>query len=351
MNKLSIIISIYNCEKYLEKCINSILFQTFKDFELILVDDGSTDNSRKICDLFADKDKRIKVLHKKNQGVSIARNEGINIASGEYITFVDADDWIELEAYENLIDEIEKSNADLIIYNFNKCINEKNIKNLFLENDVVLKNKEDIHLLQAKLLATNMKNIEIFNKKVIGLGFPWNKIYKREIIKKYNLKFEIKNKGTIFEDVLFNYKYLEYVKVVKITNKSLYNYRIISNSASRKYTDNIFEINNILFKELLKYENLHTHDKYYYNSLYIRIINNFFFATKVYLCNKDNKDLYFKRFKKLKNYLKSDIYNKAFNKVDSKYCNLKIKLFKILIKFRLYFLIYNCIYMMNYVKK
>lgn len=112
--KISVIVPIYNVEKYIEKCINSIINQTYKDLEIILVDDGSTDSSGKICDEYAKKDKRIKVIHKKNGGVSSSRNIALTIANGDYITWIDSDDWIEKDTYSKLADIILKNKADII---------------------------------------------------------------------------------------------------------------------------------------------------------------------------------------------------------------------------------------------
>ena len=112
--KLSIIIPIYNVERYLEETINSVLKQTFTDFELILVDDGSTDNSGKICDKYAQKDSRVKVIHKPNGGVSSARNAGVDNATGEFIGFVDSDDIISEVMYEGMINIAEKYGADIV---------------------------------------------------------------------------------------------------------------------------------------------------------------------------------------------------------------------------------------------
>lgn len=118
MPKISIIIPIYNVENYLEKCIQSVLNQTYKDFELLLIDDGSTDNSVKICDDYAQKDNRIRVIHKTNGGVSTARNEGIRNARGEYLGFIDSDDYIEPNMYETLINNIEEYGCDISICGF-----------------------------------------------------------------------------------------------------------------------------------------------------------------------------------------------------------------------------------------
>lgn len=114
MDKISVIVPVYNVEDYLEECINSILGQTYKNLEIILVDDGSTDNSSKICDIYEKKDKRIKVIHKENGGLSSARNEGLKYRTGEYISFVDSDDFIDKTMYEKLYSAIKKYDADVV---------------------------------------------------------------------------------------------------------------------------------------------------------------------------------------------------------------------------------------------
>ena len=115
MPEISVIVPVYNCEKYIGKCIESILNQTFKDLELILIDDGSADESGKICDEYKIQDKRVKVIHEKNSGVSIARNVGINVAKGKYIGFVDSDDYLAPDMYESLYENLMKSHADVAI--------------------------------------------------------------------------------------------------------------------------------------------------------------------------------------------------------------------------------------------
>ena len=125
MPKISIIVPVYNVEKYLRKCVDSILNQTFKDFELILVDDGSIDTSGKICDEYNLKDNRIKVIHKENGGLSSARNAGLDIAQGEYIGFVDSDDWIELDMYEELYKICKENDTDVGIVGINCGMKQK----------------------------------------------------------------------------------------------------------------------------------------------------------------------------------------------------------------------------------
>lgn len=179
MPTFSIIVPVYKTEKYLKKCISSILKQTYRDFELILVDDGSPDQCPCICDEYREKDSRIKVLHKKNGGVSSARNLGLSMAIGTYIWFVDSDDYIEPYSLQKLYEIQQEFESDLCIFN-------------------------------AKLEETNIvENINEFFEKyyfTYKLGFePWNKIYRREVIQMYNLKFDVQE--TIGEDLLFNIQY------------------------------------------------------------------------------------------------------------------------------------------------
>ena len=125
--KVSIIVPIYNVERYLEACIESILSQTYENFELILVDDGSPDQCGIMCDKYAVQDSRIKVIHKENQGLGMARNTGLDYATGEFVCFVDSDDWIEPNAVECWIEAQKKYNADIVMCNYQKRNNERSL--------------------------------------------------------------------------------------------------------------------------------------------------------------------------------------------------------------------------------
>ena len=185
MPLFSIIVPVYKTEKYLDKCILSILKQSYKDFELILVDDGSPDNCPIICDEYKKKDKRIKVLHKENGGVSSARNAGLTVAEGEYIWFIDSDDYIETFSLQQLYEAQKEQKADLYVFN-NGSIHEMSIGNIdeFLE--------------------------KYYFTYILGFG-PWNKLYKRNVISSNNLKFDTQE--TIGEDLLFNVNYYKAIFV------------------------------------------------------------------------------------------------------------------------------------------
>ena len=180
---VSVIIPVYNVEKYLRRCLDSVVGQTYKDLEIILVDDGSTDGSTEICEEYAKKDSRIRFLRKQNGGLSSARNAGLLVATGEYVTFVDSDDYIEDFTYERLILNIEKTGAEICVCG----------SNTILEDGVVVAKD----FFEEKIYDTE----QIINNFILNLKTSvWNKLYNRKIIK--NVVFP---NGRIHgEDLVFN---------------------------------------------------------------------------------------------------------------------------------------------------
>ena len=212
--KFSIIIPVYNVEKYLKKCLTSIVQQNFNDYELILVDDGSTDMSGKICDEFEEKYNNIIVMHISNSGVSNARNKGLEIARGEYIWFVDSDDYVEPEALKILSEQLEMNpKIELLFFETNVWKAEKDQKEKIVFDKIRAN----------EIISTDIKEFLNVNTSL------WNKVYRRDILLEKHVKFELNI--SIAEDLLFNYMYLLECKYVFYLNKILYNYVIRQNSA------------------------------------------------------------------------------------------------------------------------
>lgn len=214
--KLSIIVPIYNTQAFLPDCIESILGQTYKNFELLLVDDGSTDNSLEICKSYAEKDGRIKVFHKENGGQGSARNLGLDNATGDYVGFIDSDDLITQDMYEFLVELIENTGSDVAICE----------KTTFIE-------KSEINVDNSKsdevLIMTAFEAIEhrMTDGKYVNDG-PCNKLYRKSVFKE--LRFI---EDRILEDTATTYKILDLSKKVAYTNKTGYLIRINPNSVSR----------------------------------------------------------------------------------------------------------------------
>ncbi|WP_195929951.1 glycosyltransferase [Clostridium sp. 1001270J_160509_D11] len=209
MPKISIIVPIYNVEKYLTNCIDSILNQTFKDFELILVNDGSTDNSFEICKHYKDIDDRICIIDKKNGGLSSARNAGLDIAKGEYIGFVDSDDYIHPQMYELLYNQIIKNKADISMCEFKK-VSEFNKKEL---SDKVILNQE------VEILNNKEAVFKLGENGSVTYVIACNKLYKKSLFN--NIKFK---EGIIHEDEYIIHRLLYQVKTLVYIKEKLYFY-------------------------------------------------------------------------------------------------------------------------------
>lgn len=214
MPEISIIVPVYNVEKYLEKCVDSILGQTFQDFELILVDDGSPDNSGKICDAYADTDKRITVIHQENGGLSAARNAGIEIAKGRYFGFVDSDDYIAEDMYELLYNNLKKEDADLSAVGF---------LDIYAGKEPVRK--------ERKYIVTDMIGAaKITLEGKLSTISATNKLYKREIFD--YVRYPV---GMLTEDAAVILEVLEQTSKVVIDTSQKYCYYHRENSISSNH--------------------------------------------------------------------------------------------------------------------
>lgn len=276
---ISVIVPIYNNEKYIDRCIASIVNQTIDKIEILLVEDGSTDNSLELCKKWATKDNRIKIIHQENKGVSAARNSGLEIAKGKYIGFVDSDDYIEKEMYEMLLKAINiDKKIDLAV-----C----DIKD---DNNSVESNTEVFEIIDKK---------NVISAKFPLGGYVWNCIYKREIILKNLIKFD--PKITYGEDMIF---FVNYIKNINNNNVAhvklgLYNYSITENSINNSDRDKkIRNIYNCYNSVEIAYGLLIEEKNDANIKLYTQIYIDFFFYVFKY-----NKSIpYQKEFiKKLKN--------------------------------------------------
>ncbi len=224
--QISIIIPIYNTGKYLHRCVKSILSQTLTDLELILVNDGSVDESGQICDEYARMDSRVKVIHKKNEGVSIARNTGIEAAQGEYIGFIDSDDWIEPDMYEELYSMAISKKCDIVMCDAVTKYDDKPD-----EEDTITQLHEDVLLMKEDISPKLLCEIA---------GSVWRCIYKREIIKRNNIIFP--PNIPLSEDRIFNILAMGYADRIYYTKTPFYNRYVRKGSAVNKYYNNMIEL-------------------------------------------------------------------------------------------------------------
>lgn len=244
MKKVSIIVPVYNVEKYVKRCIESIIHQSYKNIEIIVVNDGSNDGSKKICEEACKKDNRIIYLEKENGGLSSARNYGLKYMTGEYVFFVDSDDWIESDTIEYLVTKLEENGADMSICGVYDVKGEERITRYAKEEIVV----------------TNYQALDLLSNDGYKIGIVvWNKLYKKEIFKK--IKFE---EGKINEDVYFTPKAIYLSEKIYVSTMPKYNYlkkrsgSICNNQLTKKNLDVVeAEINNAIYFKRQKEEKLY----------------------------------------------------------------------------------------------
>lgn len=301
MKKISIIVTNYNKEKYIKECIDSLLRQTYKNLEIIIVDDGSTDNSRSILKKY---EASVKIIYQENKGVSNARNTGIKSSSGELIMIVDGDDFLEPDYIENIL---RYENNSFLISGYKRYYNDQEIEE-------ILPKKEEIFF--GNCLSSNIINSDTIK----FLAVPYLKLYNKEIINTNNLEFNEKmNYG---EDLLFVLKYMSHVKKMQFINASGYNNRIVNQSLSRKYLNNI----DIQLNIINNFIQLNSDDKNLIDYLIFRNI-------KLILKNAQRKG-----YKKFKNVCRKLKTTSTFKNID--HINLKNKILYYTIRFNINIITY-----------
>lgn len=240
---ISVIIPVYNVERYLEQCIDSIMNQTYKNLEIILIDDGSKDKSGFICDKYKMKDSRITVLHKENSGLGYARNSGLDIATGKYVVFVDSDDYCDMDLIERLLDPILTTGADTVIGGFQRVDDEGKV--LYREKYPYTIYEEDQvkSKLFYRMLGSSPQRSDAIRMSV------WNAIYDMDIINNNHIRFP-SEKDYISEDIVFDEAYFRYSKKAVLIDSMAYKYRFNYQSLTLIYNSKRLEKSKFLYSKL-----------------------------------------------------------------------------------------------------
>ena len=245
---VSIIVPVYNAEATISRCIESIINQEYRDFELLLIDDGSTDSSGTICDRYAAEDSRIRLIHKENTGVSETRNMALDLACGTYLQFLDSDDWITPNATRLFVEEAERYHCDMVISDFYRVVGKRVAQKGDIDDDCVLTQEEfSAHMLQ--------------NPADFYYGVLWNKLYRRDIVEKYHLRMNPEISWC--EDFMFNLEYIRHAEVFYALQVPVYYYvktkgslasQGMSISKTIKMKLMVFEYYNNFYKHVLDEE-------------------------------------------------------------------------------------------------
>lgn len=326
--KVSVIVPIHNSEKSLPRCLKSILLQSFKNLEIILVNDGSQDNSLEICEKFRQKDNRIIIINKKNSGVSSARNSGLKIASGEFIQFVDADDFLNFNMLECMLKKINENDADIAICGYNKISSKRIIKkspNNF-DTDCLIEFKDCF--------------IDLY--KNAFLNAPWNKLYRRQKIKTY-----FDETLSIGEDLLFNLSYISNCDKISVMDQILYNYDVsLQNSLACQYDEKLFYTQIFLNKEVQNFlkENFNSNDFSEINEVFAKEI--YYYLKKLVFLSKGQRK---EKIKKIKSCVKnSNVRDMLYN---IKLSDFQIKIVCNLMKLKQIKIIYMFFYLKKFINK
>jgi len=271
--KVSIIVPIYNVEKYLDRCIQSLVNQTLKDIEIILVDDGSPDNCPIMCDEYVRKDPRIKVIHKNNEGLGYARNSGLKMVTGEYVAFVDSDDYIDITMYDVLYNKASMYDLDYVSCSHYYVKNKPNPVKITYNKDLSFVNSKDINNVIGDMVSTlpGCKKERLYSMSV------WHGIYRTCIIQEHHILF-VSEREYLSEDIPFQVDFFQYCNKIKFLPQPLYFYCFNTNSLT-----NNFKLQKYNCLKNLYY--LLSSKGTYINNIDLRVNRFFICYVKMLICN------------------------------------------------------------------
>lgn len=339
--KVSIIVPVYNAQKYLSRCIDSLKNQTLEDIEIILVDDSSTDSSLEICKSAQDKDSRIKVIHKENGGAGLARNAALKIATGEYIGFLDSDDYAEADMFKTLYDKAKEYNCDLVmsgvLFVDGNMFSEEGecILKTYFDKDTHFETKESLKELKMGIVGATPHDAD---DSKYGMSI-WKNLFRNEIIKENNIVFE-SEREMLSEDAIFMIDYISCIKKATGICEAFYNYCRNEDSISKSYKKDRFEKSLVFVREVEKRFKKDIKPEEYRIYLY-----RFWQAMCRVLCSqeimyaKDNNIKYTDLKKRLKSVCTHELTKSALKSYPIGTLPLKQRVFAYAMKYRMYFLL------------
>ncbi len=331
--KVSIIVPVYNVEKYLEFCIKSLQKQTYTDLDIILVDDGSTDHSSVICDAYAEQDNRITVIHQKNMGLPGARNAGLKKAAGKWVLFIDSDDWIAYDTVECLLVAMSE-NMDFLMFDYVRTNEEKEVIQAEGDGKIIKLNKENLLLVLQDVISPSHKHYPAIKANCV---VATNKLYSYKFLVKYNLIFDEDVK--IHEDVSFSTKVFMYAEQGAYIDKSFYQYRYNIESIMTQYKENYFVRIQPLIEKMRELLLTDFPDKLLGQKLYDeRICILIAQCMERYFCNPNNKALYRERKAKWKDLLSDSSLSDSIRRAKLREFTIKKRVIIFCIKMKIFWL-------------
>lgn len=308
-DKISIVVPVYNVGKFLGQCIESLCAQTYSNIEIILVNDGSTDNSLAIMQRYAEQDKRIRIIDQSNAGANVARNKGLFAATGDWICFVDGDDWIDLQMCEEL-SKYFRNDLDILFYSFQNVYPQKIVKPVYHKSNYEIAGDE---FRKLQIATLNRLGNYKFSVKQLESVSVCDKLYRMSFLKNNKLQFD----ETLpkLQDLCFNLKVYDYAKKGYVLNIPYYNYRIHQKSVSKRYQPDIVQKFEVIHKALCQF--MYEHDDVELKRAYYeRIATHLRTCVVLNFCNADNHKSYKQRKKEFLDACNQDVFKDAMSKVD-----------------------------------
>ena len=348
---ISIIVPVYNVELFLEQGIQSLVEQTYYNIEIILVDDGSTDNSGEICDRWARQDSRIVCIHQKNAGQSTARNKGLSLARGEWTAFVDSDDFCACNMLETLLEEKKRiGNTDIIIGSYYSVKNNKIMREHFFSENVTI-SQSGTHNDENGMADYSVKDLM---KMAIGInvsgntgktniGVPWGKLYRTEFLRKNHITFDVGLRR--MQDTVFNLTAFGCAEKIRYIDVPLYYYRIWDGSIVNRYSERFDLIAENIIKsierQVLKWEDSDDAEAVVSYKKIVLLLE----VIKLHYSHKDCSLPFKERINGVRKNAEAPIYSGTINNASDRYLNRKLRVFKYLLSKRLYILAYALVWL------
>lgn len=317
MTQLSVVVPVYNAEKYIGKMIDSVIGQTLKDIELILVDDGSRDGSGAICDQYAAHDPRIRVLHKRNGGVSAARNYGLELATGEWVIFCDSDDWVETDALEKLLSLGNSTGADVVMGDMRLIYGDHEKEVPFFKSGFVTDDRQ----VMDSLIRTDLCRAYCFDPPSAGpapgYGSPCNKLVRRALLTENNIRFDARV-GGICDDLLYTAYVFAAATKVAYAHVMLYNYRQLTTSITNSFKPDMPAVNRALFLAWEEFFSRYGSDGRFDEAYLSFVIRRLKGLMGIYFFSARNDKPIPDQYRELRELLNAEPYSTAVARVNSK---------------------------------
>lgn len=346
MPLISIIIPVYNVELYLKKCLNTIVRQTYPNLEIICVNDGSPDSSGEILSDFQEKDSRIKIINQKNQGLSMARNSGLDAATGDFIVFVDSDDWIELDTIEKCVELYNKYHMDIIMWSYIREYGHKSSPVYVIDESLHYWNELEVQSIFRRMVGLTGAELR-YPQKIDNIVTAWGKMYQRKIIG--DIRFvDTAEIGT--EDALFNiYVFAKAKSIVYIPALFSHYRKDNESSLTHRYKSNLAD----RWEKMYEYINVYLKKTFVADEFYEALTNRIacgFISLSISLV--DDVNLTWKqKTKEIKRLLNLPQYKKSIQKIDISYMPIYWKVFFLLAKKKLSYALIVMLSIMNYLRK